>query len=287
MIAVFRKELRSFYTNMTGIIFAAFLLLVSGIFTVAVNLRSGYPNFEYMLSSTYFIYMIIVPILTMRSFSDERHRKTDQLLYSLPLKIRDVVAGKYLAMVTVLAAPTLLLALIPPILSIYGTVNFAAAYGTLFAFFLIGCALIAIGMFFSSLTESQIIAAVLSFSALLVCYLAKGISGLIPSTPIASFIALSVLAAVAAIAAYMLTKNTTVGGSVYIVLQLLLALLYFIKSSIFENLFPTVIASLGVFDRLDSFVGGIFDLSAVVYYLTVICLFCYLTAKTMQQRRWA
>ena len=85
MIAVFRKELRSFYTNMTGIIFAAFLLLVSGIFTVAVNLRSGYPNFEYMLSSTYFIYMIIVPILTMRSFSDERHRKTDQLLYSLPL----------------------------------------------------------------------------------------------------------------------------------------------------------------------------------------------------------
>ena len=85
----------------------------------------------------------------------------------------------------------------------------------------------------------------------------------------------------------MLTKNTTVGGSVYIVLQLLLALLYFIKSSIFENLFPTVIASLGVFDRLASFVGGIFDLSAVVYYLTVICLFCYLTAKTMQQRRWA
>ena len=126
-----------------------------------------------------------------------------------------------------------------------------------------------------------------TFSALLVCYLAKGISGLIPSTPIASFIALSVLAAVAAIAAYMLTKNTTVGGSVYIVLQLLLALLYFIKSCIFENLFPTVIASLGVFDRLDSFVGGIFDLSAVVYYLTVICLFCYLTAKTMQQRRWA
>ena len=85
----------------------------------------------------------------------------------------------------------------------------------------------------------------------------------------------------------MLTKNTTLGGSVYIVLQLLLAVLYFVKSSMFEGLFPNIIASLGVFNRLDSFVSGIFDLSAVVYYLTVICLFCYLTAKSMQQRRWA
>ncbi len=149
MIAVFRKELRSFYTNMTGIhLCGVSAARQRNIYRRSQPKKSGYPNFEYMLSSTYFIYMIIVPILTMRSFSDERHRKTDQLLYSLPLKIRDVVAGKYLAMVTVLAAPTLLLALIPPILSIYGTVNFAAAYGTLFAFFLMGCALIAIGMFF-------------------------------------------------------------------------------------------------------------------------------------------
>lgn len=287
MIAVFRKELRSFYTGMTGIIFAAFLLLVSGIFTVAVNLKSGYPNFEYTLSSTYFIYMIIVPILTMRSFSDERHRRTDQLLYSLPLKIRDVVLGKYLAMVTVLAAPTALLALIPPMLSIYGTVNFRIAYGTLFAFFLMGCALIAVGMFFSSLTESQIIAAVLSFGALLVCYLAQGIASLVPSTAVASFVAFSVLAIAIAVTAYILTKNSTLGVSVYFVLQLILAALYLIKSSLFENLFPSLIAQLGIFDKLESFVGGIFDLGTIVYYLAVICLFSYFTAKTMEQRRWA
>ena len=176
MIAVLEHELKGYFHSLTAYVFGAFLLLFIGIGSMLYNLQAAVSNFEFVLSFSTLVFVVIVPILTMRVLAEERKQRTDQLLYSLPLKIRDVVAGKNLAMVSVLAAPTLLLALIPPILSIYGTVNFAAAYGTLFAFFLMGCALIAIGMFFSSLTESQIIAAVLSFSALLVSLTAETIS---------------------------------------------------------------------------------------------------------------
>ena len=95
MLVIYRKELRSYFTNMTGIIFAAFLLLVNGIYTVAYNLNGGYPQYEYTLSSIEFVFLILIPILTMRSLADERSRKTDQLLYSLPMKMSNIIVGKY------------------------------------------------------------------------------------------------------------------------------------------------------------------------------------------------
>lgn len=111
MLVIYRKELRSYFTNMTGIIFAAFLLLVNGIYTVAYNLNGGYPQYEYTLSSIEFVFLILIPILTMRSLADERSRKTDQLLYSLPMKMSNIIVGKYLAMVTVFTLPVILMTL--------------------------------------------------------------------------------------------------------------------------------------------------------------------------------
>ena len=84
MKAVFRHELSSYFTGMTGYVFGAFLLLFAGIYTMAVNLNAGLSNFEYVLSNLSFIFLIIVPILTMRVIAEERRQRTDQLLYSLP-----------------------------------------------------------------------------------------------------------------------------------------------------------------------------------------------------------
>ena len=149
----------------------AFLLLMAGIYTCSVNFGAGYPEFERVISGISFIFLIIVPILTMRSFSEERAARTDQLLYTLPIRTSAVVAGKYLAMVTVLGISTLILCLYPLILSVYGDVYFVTAYASIFAFFLVGCALIAIGMFISSLTESQVISAVLTLGVFILLYL--------------------------------------------------------------------------------------------------------------------
>lgn len=150
MTAIYKKELKSYFINMSGYVFMAFLLLFAGIYVTAVNLKSAYASFEYALSSMTVVFLFIIPILTMRSLAEERHSRTDQLLYSLPLKVSDIVIGKYLAMLTVLLIPTAIMSVYPIILSVFGTVHYAACYGAILAFFLLGAALIAICMFMVS-----------------------------------------------------------------------------------------------------------------------------------------
>lgn len=87
MLAIYKKELKNYFINMTGYIFIGFMLVVIGVFTTIINLMSGYPSFENALSNVTIIFLLIVPILTMRSISEERHAKTDQLLYSLPVSV--------------------------------------------------------------------------------------------------------------------------------------------------------------------------------------------------------
>ena len=176
MTAIFRREVASYFKGMLGYLIAAFVLVFAGIYTMAYNLSGVYANFEYTLSAIAFIYLIAVPILSMRSLAEERRQKTDQLLYALPIRLSDVVLGKYLAMLVVLAVPTLIMALYPLILSQFGTVSFATAYGALFAFFLLGACLLSVGLFISSVTENQVAAAVITLVAVLLLYFMSGLS---------------------------------------------------------------------------------------------------------------
>ena len=109
MTAVFRREVGSYFKGVLGYLLAAFLLVFAGIYCMAYNLSGYYANFEYVLSGISFIYLIAVPIISMRAVAEEKRQKTDQLLYSLPIRLSSVVMGKYLAMLTVLAVPTLIL----------------------------------------------------------------------------------------------------------------------------------------------------------------------------------
>lgn len=287
MSAVYKRELKSYFCGMTGAVFMAFLLLMSGIYTTALCLSGGYPGFEVVLSAVLFVFLLVIPIITMRSISEDMHTRTDQLLYALPLPLSSVVLAKYLAMTTVLAIPTGVMCLYPVILSFYGEVNYAAAYGALLGFFLLGCALIAIGMFLSSLTESQVIAAVLTFAAFILMYLMNGLSTLIPVTAPASLIAYLVCACAAAFILYALTKNKTVSAAVGGVLALGIAAAYLIRSSAFEGSIQKLLSALAFFDRFTNFANGIFDVTALVYYLSVAALFVFFTVQSMEKRRWA
>lgn len=159
MKAIFRRELSSYFTGLSGYVFGAFLLLFAGIYTMAYNIRAAVSNFEYVLSSMSFIFLVIVPILTMRVFAEEKRQKTDQLLYSLPLTMTEVVMGKYLAMLVMFLIPLCIIGIYPAVLSHFGKVNLAAAYGALVGFFFLGAALLAVGAFISSVTDSQGVAA--------------------------------------------------------------------------------------------------------------------------------
>ena len=145
MLAIYKRELKSYFHSMTGCVFIAFLVMFTGIYFMAYNLNAGYPYFSYTLSGSLIVFLVGIPLLTMRSFSEERKTKTDQLLLTAPVSLWKIVVGKYLAMVTVFGLALLVTCFYPLILSRFGTVSLSMAYTAILGYFLYGAACIAIG----------------------------------------------------------------------------------------------------------------------------------------------
>lgn len=182
MLAIFKREFKSYFQNVIGWLFVAALLAVYGLYFYVYNLKNGYPYISYDLKGIGFIMMIAVPILTMRSLSDERKTKTDQLMLTSPVSVGRIVAGKYFAMAAVYTIDIAIFALSPLVLSIYGKVALSEAYVALFGYWLYGLSCIAVGLFISSISESVIISAILTFAALFLSYMMQSITGLISSS---------------------------------------------------------------------------------------------------------
>ena len=174
MLAIFKRELRSCFHGMIGAVLTAFMLAATAIYFVALNLGYGLPDFGYYtLYRTIFVLLLYIPVLTMRSFAEERHSRTDQLLLTSPVSVWGIVLGKFFAMAAVFALPCAMDAVMIFILwALGGTVSaLLANLAGLLCYFLLGCAAIALCEFLSGLTENQIIAAVAGFSVLLLAYL--------------------------------------------------------------------------------------------------------------------
>ena len=181
MFAVLKREFRSYFQNVIGWLFVAALMALFGLYFYVYNLRQGYPYLYYTLSAITIIFMIAVPILTMRSFAEDRKNKTDQLMLTAPVPVAKVVLGKYLAMLAVFTVDIAVFCVTPLILRAFGTIPMGESYIAILAFWLYGAASIAVGMFISALTESQVIAAVLTFVVLFISYMMQSLTGLISS----------------------------------------------------------------------------------------------------------
>lgn len=286
MNAVFRHEISSHFHSLSAYVFGAFLLLFGGVYTMVMNLSALMSNFEFVMGNMAFIFLIIVPILTMRVLSEERRQKTDQLLYSLPISMSDVVLGKFGALLVMLLIPLAIIALYPVVLSAFGNIHFPTAYGAMLGFFLLGAALIAIGLFISSITESQAVAAGLCFVVMLLNYYISDLATFVAATAFASFSAFAAVIVILALLINTMTKNGTISLIFAAVGEGALLAGYLLNASSFEGLFPKVMESLSLFDRFYVFVNGVFDLSAVVYFITVIALFLFLSVQSMERRRW-
>ena len=287
MRAVYKKELKGYLTSMQGYVFMAFILLIIGIYFTAYNLNYASPDFGYTLSAITFVFLIITPVLTMRILAEEKKNKTDQLLLTSPVPVWKIVLGKYLGMVTIYLIPVLIAGLYPFILSKYGTVSYSMAFTAIIGFFFLGCANLSIGLFLSSITESQVIAAVLTFAALFCSFMMNGIESCFSQTAITSMMAFLVLAVVAAVFVYQMTKDNLLTGITGIVLAGIVLIVYFVKSSLYEGAIQKLLDLLAVTNHFDNFVGGILDLTGIVYMLSVICIFVFLTIQSIQKRRWS
>ena len=287
MKAVFRHELSSYFTGITGYVFGAFLLLFAGIYTTVYNLQLAVTNFEYVLSGMSFVFLVIVPILTMKVIAEERKQKTDQLLYSLPLNMTKVVLGKYAALLVVFLLPVAIISIFPLILTSYGNVHLPAAYGAIVGFFFLGATLIAIGVFISSVTENQAIAAGLCFTVMLLNYFLADLASYLPTSAFSSFVALSCVIILIAVIVRLVTKNSTLSLLGGILLEGILLILYLTDNSRFEGLFASIIEQLSLFERFYTFIYGVFDISALVYFATIIGVFLFFSVQSLEKRRWS
>lgn len=286
MIAVLKHELRLYFQSLTAYVFGAFLLLVVGIGAMLYNLQAAVSNFEYVLSFSSMVFAVIVPILTMRVIAEERKQKTDQLLYSLPISTTSVILGKYFALLLVYLIPLAFISIYPLIFSQYGEVYLLTSYGSLFAFFVMGAALIAVGVFISSLTENQGFAAGIGIAVILFNYFSVSLAEYTSATAFGSAVALFVISALIGWIIKHLTRNETIGYGIGLALMFTTTVFFIIDSEKFEGLLPDIMKKLSLFDRFETFVNGVFDLTALAYFLSVIVFFLFLSVQSLEKRRY-
>ena len=288
MLAIYKRELKSYFHSMTGCVFIAFLVMFTGIYFMAYNLNAGYPYFSYTLSGSLIVFLVGIPLLTMRSFSEERKTKTDQLLLTAPVSLTKVVLGKYFAMVTVLAVPNVIFCLFPLLIKLQGTAYLLVDYSSIAVFFLLGCVYLAIGMFMSSLTESQIIAFISTFGILLLLYLWDGILSFLPGSALSGMIGILLILTLIVVYIYHMTKNWMLAAGIEAVGIAAALIVYFVKSSLYENLLTNLLGRLAladVFMNISS--SNIVDVSGLLLYVSILIIFVFLTIQTIQKRRWS
>ena len=287
MLAVYKKELRGYLTSMVGYVFIAFVLLILGIYFTAYNLQYASPDFGATLSSVTFLFLVITPILTMRILAEEKKNRTDQLLLTAPVSVWKVILGKYLSMVTIYAIPVVISAFYPLIMGRYGVISYPMAYVAVIGFFFLGCAQIAVGLFLSSVTESQVIAAVLTFGILFCSYMMDGIESFFSDAAISSMVAFLIIAVVVGIVVYQLTKNIIFSSCVGSVLAIGIAAVYFIKPTVFTGLIQKFLNLFAIANHFDNFDVGFFDVTGIIYMVSVVCIFVFLTVQCIQKHRWS
>lgn len=274
MSAVWKHEMRLYFHSLTAYVFGAFLLAFVGIGSVLYNLQAAVSNFEFVLSFGCMVFVVIVPILTMRVIAKERKQKTDQLLYALPVTTTQVILGKYLALLAVYLIPVCLICLYPLIFSQFGEVYLLTSYGAIVTFFVMGAALIAFGIFISSLTDHQGFAAGIGIGAILLNYYSVSLSEYVSSTRLGTVVTLCLLVlALGAVIRHM-TKNENLAYGVCFLLIAGIMAVYWMDGAMFEGLLPDLMRKLSLFERFYVFVNGIFDMTGIVYYLTVIIFSC-------------
>lgn len=234
MGAIFRREIGAFFTSSIAYIFLAVFWLVSGFFFFANCLSAGTSDLSGMFQSLFLICVILIPVLTMRLFSEEKKQKTEQGLLTAPVSLGEIVFGKYFAAVTMYLIGLVMTLVYAVIMSAFGTVEWGIVFSNFLALLLLGMAFIAVGTLVSAMTENQIGAFVLTFVSLLALYMIDVVK---------SFVTLEWLA--------------------------------------------NILGTLSFYTKYYAITCGLFNVSTVVFYLSVAVVFNYLTIRVFERRRWS
>ncbi len=176
MTAIYKREFKAYFKTPVGYIFLAAFIFFASFMFVFINLNAQQTSMSDFFSNVSLMFVFVIPVLTMRLFAEERKSKTDQLLLTAPIKVSEIVVGKFLAASTVLLMGVLATMLFVPIMELYGTPAIAETVIGYLGLFLMGLFFVALGMFMSSVTESQVIAAVSTLAVIFTLWFLSGLN---------------------------------------------------------------------------------------------------------------
>ncbi|OQY31969.1 MAG: ABC transporter permease [Spirochaetaceae bacterium 4572_59] len=287
MLAVFLKELRTYFTTPIGYIFMGVFLLISGILFTTSNIFAMNSDYSSFLGSLVFIFLLVIPLLTMKILSEERKQKTDQLLLTVPIATGKIITGKFLAAMALYLITMSVTFLYPLFLSFHGKLDAAQIIGSYIGFFLLGASFISIGIFVSSLSDSQASAAILTFCVLIITWIIDFLGGFMPQS-IASAVIFTLIIVIGGAAwMYSTTKNTPAAALVILAGMILIGLLYLINKELFFNLIAKTFSWFSLTKRFSDFPMGILKLDAIVYYVSFCGFFLFLTTQRLEKQRWS
>lgn len=234
MGAIYRRELKAYFTSPIGYIFIGVAALIFGVFFTIINLNYSISDVSTVFSNSTIIFMILIPILTMRLFSEERKLKTDQVLITAPVSITGIVLGKFFAAATMVLISLAVTVIYAIIVAIYGTLSIGMFFSLFLGFFLMCTSLASIGIFLSSLTENQVVAAVSTFGIFIVLYFVQNIASMFNSP-----------------------------------------------------LLQKILGFFALFGQYQDFYSGLLGIGSILYYLSVCCIFVFLTIRVIEKRRWS
>lgn len=234
MFAIFKRELKAYFTSPLGYVFLAIFYAFSGLFFYIFSLSVGSTDISSVFLMMFIVLMVFVPLLTMRLLSEDKKQKTDQLILTAPVSLLSIVMGKFLAAYAIFAIGVAVMPVYGFVMSTFATVSWLPIWGNTVGLLLLGGIFVSIGLFISSLTENQMIAAIGGF-----------------------FINLMIL-----------LMNT-------------------LKSALPNGFLQDVHSSISVYSRYSEITSGIFSLSSLIFFVSVIFIFLFLTVRVLEKRRWA
>ncbi len=287
MLAILKKELKLYFLTPTGWVFLAVFLLVSGIMYSTQLVFPGNSQYSMFLTSLLFVYLFVIPLLTMRIFTDEKRFRTDQLLLTGPSNLWGIVLGKFLAAFSVFLITIAVTIIYPILLSFHGKLDWPMIFGTYFGFILLGSAFIAIGVFVSQVSEGVVGAAVLTFCAIIITFIIDFMQQYMPTTELSGLVWAVILIAIPLARLYSSGKNWGITAAVALVFAVLLLLVWLFGRDLFSGLIGKSLSWLSLTRRFGSFSMGILSLGAIIYYLSFSGFFLFLTVQSLEKQRWS
>jgi ABC-2 type transport system permease protein len=288
MLAVLKKELRTYFLTPTGWIFMAVFLLISGLLFTIQNVFGQSPDVAGLLAGLLFVFLLVIPLLTMRIFTDERRFRTDQLLLTGPTNLWSIVTGKFLAAFIVYLLTVAVTVAYPAMISGHGRLEWSKIIGTYIGFILLGGAFISVGVWVSSISEGVVGAAVITFLALMVTFIIDFLRPSMPTTEVAGLVWGGILALAVAFWVYWSSKNGPAGILVALVFAVALVILWFTaREAVFVGLVGKSLGWISLTRRFRSFSLGLWRLDATVYYISFAAFFLFLTVQGLEKRRWS